>query len=70
MDEGPQFEDALMRKLLDRELRRFQDYLETESPGLSPAEIDRYMRAARLFSAQLTGNTPRTHGRKTKGRRD
>ncbi len=70
MDAGPPFDDTLLRKLLERELHRFQDYLETENPGLSPSEIDRYMRAVRLFCEQLTGSRPRTHGRKAKGAHD
>ncbi|MFP6600674.1 MAG: hypothetical protein VB852_09620 [Deltaproteobacteria bacterium] len=69
MDEGPQLDDTLLRKLLDGELRRFQDHLENENPGLSPSEIDRYMRAAKLFCEQIAGNRPRTHGRKGKGTR-
>jgi hypothetical protein len=70
MKEGMSFESTLLRALLDKELERFRLTLEEENPGLSKAEIDRYMRAARLFVAQLAGNRPRTHGRKARSVED
>lgn len=54
---------ALLEELLEKELEEFQQVLESESPGLSAGEIERYMRAARKFAAQLLGTRPRTRGR-------
>ena len=61
-----EIEQTLLRRLLERELDRFRQRLEGENPGLSEAEIDRYMRAARMFVGQLTGASPRTRGRKSR----
>ena len=66
MRPAPYLQDTLLRSLLENELERFEQTLATENPGLSSSEIDRYMRAARLFANQLTGGRPRTHGRKAK----
>ena len=54
---------ALLEELLEKELEEFQQVLESESPGLSAGEIERYMRAARKFAAQLHCTRPRTRGR-------
>lgn len=69
MKRDPDFEHTLLGVLLDRELERFRKTLDNENPGLSGAEIERYMRAARLFSAQLVGSKPRTHGRKPRAKK-
>ncbi|MFT4570194.1 MAG: hypothetical protein ACI8TX_001419 [Hyphomicrobiaceae bacterium] len=63
-------EGPLLRVLLDRELASFREMLESENPGLSPREIERYMRAASLFAAHLSGGGARTRGRQLKIRRD
>jgi hypothetical protein len=55
---------ALLEELLEKELEEFRSTLENESPGLSNSEIERYMRAASKFAAQLLGARPRTRGRK------
>ncbi len=52
--------------LLEKELAEFRAGLEAEDPGLSPTEIERYLRAASKFAAQLVGDTPRTRGRKAR----
>jgi hypothetical protein len=57
---------TLLRMLLDKEIEEFRASLEGEDPGLSPTEIERYVRAARKFAAQLAGDTPRTRGRKAR----
>lgn len=54
---------ALLEELLENELEEFRSTLQNESPGLSDSEIERYMRAARKFAAQLLGSRPRTRGR-------
>ena len=54
---------TLLRILLDKELAAFRRALEEEDPGLSEAEIERYMRAASKFAARLSGDAPRTRGR-------
>jgi len=63
---GLELERSLLRILLEKELDEFRAALEDEDPGLSEAEIERYMRAAGKFAAQLTGDTPRTRGRQTR----
>jgi len=55
---------VLLEELLSKELEQFRHTLETESPGLSDSEIERYMRAAGKFVDQLLGGRPRTRGRK------
>jgi hypothetical protein len=57
---------TLLRMLLEKEIEEFRTSLEGEDPGLSPTEIERYVRAARKFAAQLAGDTPRTRGRKAR----
>lgn len=64
MNDDPTLDRTLLRLLLDRELDEFRRRLENENPGLSATEIDRYLRAARLFASQLLGAEPKTHGRK------
>lgn len=61
---------ALLEELLEKELDEFQQVLESESPGLSAGEIERYMRAARKFAAQLLGTRPRTRGRQARSEED
>lgn len=63
MSSPAELDRLLLRELLDRELDSFRESLENEDPGLSRAEIDRYMRAAAKFAARLAGDTPRTRGR-------
>ena len=63
-----ELEGVLLRTLLESELERFQRDLESEDPGLSKAEVERYMRAARKFANQLTGTRSRTRGRQARPR--
>lgn len=56
-------EQSLLRLLLEQQLEKFRRGLEAENPGLSKSERERYLRAARLFVAQILGASPRTHGR-------
>lgn len=68
MSKPADLERVLLRVLLDDELGTFREALEREDPGLSEAEIERYMRAARKFAAQLSGDRPKTRGRQTRRR--
>jgi hypothetical protein len=58
---------TLLRLLLDEQVEKFQVSLESESPGLSAHERQRYMRAVKLFCSQLLGGAPKTRGRKARG---
>jgi len=58
---------VLLARLLDEALGDFEDVLRRETPGLSATEMERYMRAARKFASHLTGGTPRTRGRQSRG---
>ena len=66
MPAPPDLDQSLLRLLLDEQLEKFRRGLEAENPGLSRAERERYMRAARLFVAQILGSSPRTHGRQAR----
>jgi hypothetical protein len=66
VDDSEDLDRTLLRILLDKELIAFRQALESEDPGLSEQEIERYMRAASKFAARLTGAAPRTRGRQTR----
>ncbi len=70
MSTPAELDRLLLRELLDRELEAFRESLENEDPGLSVAEIGRYMRAASKFAARLAGDTPRTRGRQARSASD
>jgi hypothetical protein len=59
-----ELETTLLRTLLDRELEAFRRRLSREKPGLSAAEITRYMRGARAFAGHLVGDQGKTRGRR------
>lgn len=61
-------ESVLLERLLEGELEGFRKALESENPGLSDREIERYMLAARKFASHLMGSGPRTRGRKPRKR--
>lgn len=63
MASSPDLDRTLLRLLLDEQVEKFRKHLESENPGLSATERERYMRAVRLFCSQLLGASPRTHGR-------
>jgi len=67
MAEPSDLDRTLLRVLLDEQVERFRVKLEAEDPGLSAAERERYLRAVRLFCAQLLGSPLRTRGRKARG---
>lgn len=64
MSTSPDLDRSLLRLLLDEQVEKFRVSLESENPGLSAAERERYLRAVRLFCSQILGSAPRTHGRK------
>ncbi len=66
MQDSPDLDYSLLRLLLDQQLEKFRVGLEAENPGLSKAERERYMRAARLFVDQILGGSPRTRGREAR----
>ncbi len=66
MPDSSDLDQSLLRLLLDQQLDKFRRGLEAENPGLSKAERERYLRAARLFVAQILGASPRTHGREAR----
>ncbi len=68
MPSSSQLEHSILRALLDKELEAFRLTLEAEDPGLSDTEIERFMRAAQMFAAQLTGARPRTRVRQPRKR--
>jgi hypothetical protein len=63
---SPELDRTLLRLLLDEQVEKFRAGLESENPGLSAAERERYLRAVRLFCSQLLGSAPRTRGRKSR----
>lgn len=66
MGSSSELDQTLLRLLLDEQVEKFRVGLESENPGLSAAERERYLRAVRLFCSQLLGAAPRTHGRKAR----
>ena len=66
MSSSAELDRTLLRLLLDEQVEKFQLGLETENPGLSATERERYLRAVRLFCSQLLGSSPKTRGRKAR----